>query len=567
MNNLSKPIAFAILCLCFLSNSTAQTAQINFINPSGACPTGTQACAVTNNSVRYSVTPPPSNPVNPNVDVIPRYKAFWIMGDGNYLEFPNTETDQESRSPRNPYNYSKTGTYNMSVYLTGKYTNHNPPPGATRQIQVGAPSPTPPAGAFAPTSFQQRPSTSNIDFFPVHDIRKNYEIPFVLSYPASMDSSWGYLFFNGRQRGGGAWMERPLQYQTTHVPNYYRGVAANIAASPASNLAVPGSIGAINFSTEFSNFSTRYADVLFFPLETAATADLPAGFSKKRYFPVFWAKNDSSIILGENDSLMSFCYVVTGPRPLPQADWARINQVLNNMDLKLSASVPINTSGPMLLRESGSSKMQQGPNNTLQFIQGVYTNDVKYVAAHDPNQLTVTNIDTISGNRYRVSFHLEMCNKGGGDTHAQTIDLFDRFARFADFTYNGNAVVESSTQPHHFIMGANLFIAGIPAGEYKMMCESIDFTATTDCDGVRSLWETNPERAFEFCVRFNETFFTECGTNLPIDTCEFKMDNGDCPCAVILPTCGGEGSILIFILIFVFILLIWKYYSDKTNNL
>lgn len=95
--------------------------------------------------------------------------------------------------------------------------------------------------------------------------------------------------------------------------------------------------------------------------------------------------------------------------------------------------------------------------------------------------------------------------------------------------------------------------------------KAIQFTAVTNCDGIRSLWASNARQAFEVCVKFAEATDTECNDNEPIDTCSFKIED-QCICVKEVPTCGGDNWLLVFVLVFVFLLLLWKYYSDKETT-
>lgn len=564
-----KRCTLGMLILLFLSSSLFSQTQVEFNNPGSPCAKNvTTPCASPNNQTRFYVvtqTPDAPNPAQPNI--LPRFKAFWIPGDGNYWDFPDTDTDQESLTPAQPYNYAKGGTYTVSVYLTGKYTDHHPPPGAGRQIDVGPQPAARPGSAnpYTPTPFRKRTGSGDYDFFPIHDIRKDYLTPFILSYPATLDNTWGYLFYNGHPSGG-AWAERPLKYQKSkgEVANYFNGDTAKIKSYPTLNLTGDAGIDGIFYKPEFAALQSRFNDFVFFPLETASAANMSPGFTQKRYFPVFWA--DKNVAIGERDSMVAFCYIVTSSKPASEEQQNRINAVLHGMDLNLSAAVPINFGTGEKneqLDKLAQTGQFQGPGVAAQYIQGIYTGSVKYVAAHDPNQLMVKNVVAQADGKYLVTFELTMCNKGGGRTEKQFIDLFDRFGRFHDFKYQNNPVPAIA---NHIKLESDLRIEGIPDTGYAMMCKSLEFTAVTDCDGIRSLWAGNTVRALQVCVKFKEAFDTECGDNLPIDSCWFKID-GKCACMEKTPTCGGDGWLLVFVLLFVFVLLVWKYYADKELKL
>lgn len=550
MKNVLLPAA-----LLLVSSLSAQTA-IRFNNPGASpCPEGATPCSAPDNRVKFSVTTQAPDPAPaPPSTIVPRFEAFWITGDGNYWDFPGLNDDAESLAPSTTYNYGRAGTYTVSVYLTGKYTDHNPPPGADRQVNVGNPN-----GA-TPTVFRKRTGSGDYDFFTMHQLRKDYITASVLSYPASLDSTWCYLFFNGRPNGN-SWREKPLKYRKTdgEITSYYSGDKNKIASYNAGDLAT--GFDGTTFTPQFANISSHFSDVLYFPLEHTPATALTPGFTQKRYFPVFWA--DSSVAVVSPDTLMRFCAIITGPRPLPQGEGAKLSSLLEQSGFgALNAFTPINIVSSPILRNNKTSQTPNGP-GVYQYIQGVYTSSIEYVRAHDPNQLTVLKIEEQSPGKYLVTFHLEMCNKGTGATNAQTVELFDRQGHFHDFMFNGAPVSGVSGQPNHYRFEAGLSIAGIPEGEYEMRCESVEFTAVTDCQGIQSLWKGQNRQAIGVCVKFHEASETECGENMPIDSCDFKTD-GKCICANAIPPhpcCGFCWCwALVIVLILALVLLIWRRY-------
>lgn len=559
-------IMLPLAAMLSVSTLSAQTA-IEFSNPgTSKCRAGDATpCASPDNRVQFSVitqAPDPAPP--PPSAIVPRFEAFWITGDGNYWDFPGLDDDAESLAPGTTYNYGKAGTYTVSAYLTGKYTDHNPPPGAARAVTVGNPDGT---RNTTPTAFRKRAGSGDYDFFTMHQLRKNYLTASVVSYPASLDSTWCYLFFNGRPNGS-PWPEQPLKYKKTEgeIASYYSGDKNRIVSYNAGDLAT--GFDGTSFTASFANMSNHFSNVLYFPLENTRSANLTPGFTQKRYFPVFWADSSQSISVVAPDTVMRFCVIITGPKPLSQGDGSKISGQLEQMGFgSLNAFNPINVLGNSSSKNSEGIKLQS-PNTVgvYQYIQGFYTGNIEYVQAHDPNQLTVLKIVEQSPGKYLVTFHLEMCNKGTGNTNSQTVELFDRFGHFHDFTFNGAPIPGMSGQPNHYSFGTHLAIAGIPQGEYEMRCESVEFTAVTDCNGIQALWKGHNKQALGVCVKFTEATGTECGENVPIDSCDFKID-GKCPCVQEgnnrTGTCGGGDWMLVFVLILVFAILIWNYLNNK----
>jgi hypothetical protein len=234
--------------------------------------------------------------------------------------------------------------------------------------------------------------------------------------------------------------------------------------------------------------------------------------------------------------------VVTGPRPLPSASRSQWNEyLLRYFDINFDIANPINILDEEIIVRMIKEKKSPP---IYQYIQGVYTTDVRYVSAHDPNQLTILNIENLGNGKFKVTFHLEMCNKGAGNSNRQQVILHDRFGNFTDFQHSMSRF--TSIGNNKYIDTFQLSIPGIPRGEYEMMCDGFDFTAITNCDGIRSLWKGNREEAFEVCVRFLESNYTECSDNFPIDSCQFKID-GKCLCVKPIP--NGDCCMLLYILI------------------
>lgn len=545
--------------LLLLSLHLSAQTVIEFNNPSGSrCRAGDASpCVATDNRVKFNViTQRPDSPPPPPSTIVPRFEAFWITGDGNYWDFPRLDDDAASLSPTETYNYEKPGDYTVSVYLTGKYTNHNPPPGAARAVNVG---PNGGTRAHTPTAFRRKAGSGEYDFFPMHPLRRDYLTPLVLSYPANLDTTWCYLFFNGKPTGA-PWPSKPLKFKKSagETANYFKGDKNKIQAYDAG--ALSSGIDGIIFKPGFAGFQNLFSDLVYFPQDLSTAADLPQGFVQKRFFPLFWADSSETAKVIAPDTLMRFCMIVTSTSPLPQAQAAKLSSQLGSMGLDLNVSAPINDFSTSI--DFNSSQFQQpGPIGPLQYIQGVYINDVQYVQAHDPNQLTVIKITQQPNGKYLVTFHLEICNKGADDTEAQKIELLDRFGHFSNFVFQGNTLRAASGSPNTYRFDTGLRIYGIPYGEYKMDCESIDFTAETDCDGIRALWNEN---ALQACVQFVEGPFVECGGNRAIDTCEFKIDNA-CLCVKPVKTCGGDDWdwMLIFVLLLVLALLLWKLLSKE----
>ena len=551
-----------ILFLLVVGMLPAQRVQVKNPSSGGSCPGSVDACVAANQvqlgvATALAANDPMNLPLDPN-DGNPkrRFKAFWITGDGNFLQFTDSPTDAESRNP-GPYNYVKAGDYQVATYLTGKYTNKKWPKRAAMKVHANA------ATSIAPTPFTTRLRSASqiLDLTSNQAIRKKNLTAFVISYARSKQASGVYFFYNGAtntKTGVHKTLDVALlQYANTEVPAYFSGKinAAKIRSYPTLSLRTPNSVDSLTFTAPFHTLSQKFRDVLYFPVETATATDLPAGFTEKRFFPVLQA--DSTYT--PSDTLLNFFVVLTGPEPTAAND-TKLSELLNSLSPGLSAGTAINLNTQINRTGGQLSAAQQLSSGGLQYIQSAVEYSLPYQVTFDPNQLSVEDIKSIGGDNYEVRFRLEMCNKGQGNVQYEMVSMHYP-ANFRDFKPLSGSISDTVHNGQNWDFKVNQVIAGVPSGSHESECIEVEFTAKTDCNGVRSLWKNNPEQPVEACVVFEGAVDNrpECHTNFPIDSVQFQV-NGKGICCAETNTCAWwNWAWWALLLLLILLLLRWLY--------
>lgn len=552
---------WGILCFLLLGVTlSAQRVEIMNKTSSGSCPGTVEACVAANQVQLAVVTALAANdpfnlPFDPNDgDPKRRFKAFWITGDGNFLQFPDSPTDALSRNPP-LYNYVNAGNYQVTTYLTGKYTNKNWPKRAVRTVRANT-SVTSGATPFTP---RLRTASQLIDLTSNQAIRKKNLTAFIISYARAKQASGVYFFYNsatntrtGLQKG----LDMPLlRYNNTDVPAYFpaRMDTAKIRTYSALTLRTPGAVDGLTFTSPFHSLSQKFRDVVYYPTETAVSGDLPTGFLEKRFFPVLQA--DSTFTPA--DTLLNFFVVLTGPEPVPND--SKLNEFLGSLSQGLSTASPINLVNQVNRTNNLERGTQQVPTGGLQYIQAAVQYSLPYQVTFDPNQLSVENITPVGSNNYEVHFRLEMCNKGQGNVQYEMVSVHYP-ANFRDFKPVSASISDTVHSGQNWDFKVNQSIAGVPAGSHESECVFVEFTAKTDCDGVRALWTSNPTQPVEACVVFEGAIDNrpECHTNFPIDSVQFKVD-GKGICCVENDHTSWNWSLWLLLLLLLLLILYWLF--------
>ena len=561
---------FWTICLLLLVNSGLFAQRIRLLNTSGGvdCP-GT--LCTSNNPVRFTVvTSLPGDslnlPLNPSTAHNPprRFKGFWIMGDGNFLQFSDTNDDAISRTPT-PYNYAAPGDYKVSAYLTGKYTNTNWPRQAVMKVKSMA------SPGSTPTKFTSllKGSSDVIKLSSNHGIRRENLTAFVISYARAKRASGIYFFYNGvidvhtPKRDMHKTNTPILQHYDTEIPLYFNGKmdTTRIKSYETVALQTAGRVDGLSFTNAFKGLATKFRDFIYFPAETAIERDMPAGFLEKRLFPILQAHPDFM----PEDTLMNFLVVLTGPEPLKNA---ALDSLLAGLSPGLALGNPINTSGnerKINDKNYTPDRVLQVPTAGPQYIQAIDQYPLAYQVTFDPNQLTVEDIkpSSVTG-EYDVRFRLEMCNKGQAIVPYELVSV-NYSANFHDFKPLSPVIINEVHNGQTWSFKADTFITGAQPQDHVSQCIYIEFTAKTNCDGVRSLWKNNPVQPVEACVVFAGAIDTrpECNTNFSIDSTQFQIGGKGICCqdSNPHPTCPFNWLLwLIIFLILIILFLLRKFF-------
>ncbi len=491
-----------------------------------------------------------------------RFEAFWVTGDGNYIQFDPAQ-DALSLNPR--YFYSSAGNHEASVYLTGKYTNRIPPARAAQPITIAPLSPTSTTTAFKGRLGKAGSgSAPKIDLFSNHDIKKKNLTTFVISWPGDVNATGLYFFFNGYKHSiSGEYIAfagpiQPLKYELTDVPTYFKTVDADgrplffdsnkIGVFNTSVLAEATPVDNLNFQPVFSGtMPGKFGQFVYFPAETATQADMPPNFTENRLFVVLRA--DSTFV--PQDTFMNFMVMLTGSKPNPDDD--QLQTVLAQLNPDMVPSAPI-----------GFSTQQQAV-----YVQAVAELQLHYLTTFDPNQLTVENISSLGSDEYEVTFRLEMCNKGRGIVENEDVSLTfpDNFHSFTPLGFSPVSSSQTTTEWNFRVAKTILGVELKEDGSHEeSVCESIMFTARTNCAGVRSLWKSEQATPVQSCVVFDGAIpaHPECHTATAIDSTRYG-----CLCCIDGTGNRGGGTAdtcwpLWLLLILVVIAAIWWAY--KQNN-
>ena len=484
------------------------------------------------------------------------YNAFWVTGDGNYLQFDGSK-NAESLMPT--YLYPATGTFSATSYLTGIYTNRNPPPRSALKVSIG----NIPTGSTS-TVFSSRLGKAGalsvpvVDLFSDHAIRKKNMTTFVISWPGDVNATGIYLFYNGYQNSGTGALQAftpqvPLLYELSDVPAYFLNSDAagnrffddtKIEAFETSSMQTPGLVDGISFASYIAtSLQNKFSNFVYFPAETATRADMPNGFTENRLFAVLRA--DSNFVV--QDSFLNFMVFITGNKPA--AGNNQLSALLEKINSDFNANTPF------------GARQQEAI-----YVQAADELQLEYLTTFDPNQLLVEQIDSIDPDKFEVTFRLEMCNKGRGNVEKEFVSLSFP-SDFHSFVPNGFTPLNETKTPVSWDFTVNMTIPGVEvlpdSLHEESECVSIVFKAKTNCKGVKSLWKSADPTPVKSCVVFDGGMVEtppECHAAIAIDSTQFN-----CYC------CNGgtviEGDncwVLWCLLILVLIYVIWWFYQQNS---
>ena len=481
------------------------------------------------------------------------YKAFWILGDGNYLSFPDNITALDAPSRRvDNYRYSSAGTYQPVVYLTEKYHNTKPPEEARAILQVtdaGA------SGTYVELTRRLAASPARkVDVDYNHSPRVDYPMNFVLSYRKQEPVEAVLFYYNSLYNSNTAnALPTDLFSFKRNEATAYQG--AGFSPRVVQNLAegVGARLGDLEdyeaSGTILDGLNTKFKSRLTYKVGNLP-GGLPEGMTELRVFPVLQTLPRTSMpanLLTEvpASSFPYFATLLIGTEEVTDNDPAY-------PQLTKDASILF----------GNTASLRLSPNSPF-YIRGIQLLNLKMETSHDPNSLVVKEIQALGNGKFKVRFLLTICNKGQGSETSPTLVFNDLTAGKlgskpvlgnidgALLNWSGGSVAEPWTvELHGFV------IPGVPEN-YEPSCRELTFFMETDAAGVDRLYQSSP-RALEVCVRFS-TGTGECSKNDPlikeIPTTE-KLASLDCGI--------GHYGLLFFVLMLVLgIITLWFLFEGR----
>lgn len=470
------------------------------------------------------------------------YKAFWVFGDGNYKKHTNDVEHMDVDSRKASYSYKQPARYEPVVYLTERYHNDKKPDAARIQINVSGGSTTP---ADSPVLLNQLNKRAEIDYN--HDLRKAFPTVFVLSHVNKKNVSRVLLFYNAlyNSTNGATTPAELMSYEKTEVPAYFQ---SPLDETLQYELRKPTFY--TRFSSSFFNrLGTKFGNCKEYSYDNVSISTaLTNGLKEIRLFPVM---NVTDFPPNQVPTLPArMVSVVLGRQPLSGDTLATLrSQVLALLPNDVSLGLDDN-----LLAFNNVTPDDQG---NPEYIVGVADQRIPVVASHDPNNLFITKIDTLTGGRYRVSFSIRICNAGENPEsnpilffHDLTGGRYSTQPQLIDIPTN--VVVSWRIQGGEHVVSLDGFdISGVPPN-YQPKCRFVHFSIETDQVGVDRLKQEDP-RALEVCVAFSgATGGQDCSKN-------DVLKEGDLT-ALLPPDGNADCWILFFLALIVLILIIyfWK---------
>lgn len=431
------------------------------------------------------------------------YKGFWIFGDGNFIKYGNDISHMDTASLKASYKYSRTGTYQPVVYLTERYHNDQKPDAARIQINVTG---TPATPATDSPVLLAANETAEIVYN--HELRKEFPTVFVLSQKKQPAVSRVLFFYNALFSAEDN-TTRPRQLMTfdkTEVPAYLR---AALNEPLPYNLRNPDFFNRFN-APFFTYWGNQFGNCKEYGIDSGKIdKDQTNGLNELRLFPVMnvddFPPNQVPTLPGRVVS------VVLGYQPL---SGEALRQLRDQLYTLIPDSIDLGDDLKVYDIVSDGNDGQ----GTAEYIIGIADQKIPVVASHDPNNLFITKIDTLTGGRYNVSFSLRICNQGENTEENPSIAFHDLTGghysaqpQLIDLP-NDVTVTWFTTGRSDSVSLAGFSINGVPVN-YAPKCRFVHFSIETDQTGVDWLKKEDP-RALEVCVTFSgATGGQDCSVN------------------------------------------------------
>jgi hypothetical protein len=547
-------------------------------------PTTGQAVALKHNNITRGLSVTDSS----------RYRAFWIMGDGNFIPSgDHLEKSEDIKTLEINYIYSKLGSFNIYPVLIEKKSNGKPPGSDLRKTDASLPVARTADGEFiAPppplvkgTPFTKRLTPGNrADMLNSEKIRLGgYETALVTStaLPSSGTQQVALVFYNSLKTD-----RRTPFFAGTLFPIEPTVLRANYT----NTVHQTGDTSILLPQLRYAANKQGYLNVLAQPIEILPDIK-PDTFSEFRFFPLFKTKPK------DNPNSLSYS---TG---IPQLDRSAqgetqfltlvLENVIVNPDFKsgFGTQVPLLQTGqadvgsqlsaeersrivelltsyfPQILEGMTPQELTDlRIHNTNIYIRGAAYRSTAIVSSIDPTSLDVLQICPKGNGQYDVSMKMTVCNEGNMPEPVVRVDIYKtnglqvidpKFTDVQDLYNIGYNQQDTIWEfEYHNLDGAYNAV-----GEYTSSCFSKPFSFTTDWAGVQLLKTRKGLTAkvhFESALILPVQFFDSepFSPNVPV-TQEYGYK------------CGGsdkKDNWWLYVILFALGLVAWWYWKMKKEE-
>ncbi|MFN4256476.1 MAG: hypothetical protein ACK4Q5_15855 [Saprospiraceae bacterium] len=507
-----------------------------------------------NNDIFLRFTPPNPHSADPtDLADLGWYKAFWIFGDGTYWKPEDDQQNQDALSHTVTHNYAYTKTkYPVSVYLTERYSNDNPPPNNRVIITPDDNTVTPDPDPNANELDGGRLIRLNYN----HNPRPGYPFVMPITFAPSAGATRVYLFYNGfadATNGAASSAHQWIDFgNQVNWPAYFRLKPGVTTVSE-----VDVSTFATGRPTYLSGLATRFTHCLQFDFNGVDIDSkiFPPDMGGLRVFPELTTAMPPAGATGLPITSLVFAAVVVNGTGIDTSTDPKIIARVANLSKVIFGN---DTSLPTNNYEIGDDE----------FIADIDTLHLRIVASHDPNQLKIKHIYDLGDGKRRVDFALQICNEGSIKEPRPTMFIRDltegKFTelRFLEKPTPTSTDLAPTGNPHEW--KAILHDFEIPAvpHPYAPACRTVEFSATTTDAGIAALTVRDP-RALRACVNFSlgEEGNLICCENDTIAKDKFKDVKGDYPPPPSPCKCFGFGwwfCLMLALGLLGLLVLIWK---------
>jgi copper chaperone CopZ len=439
-------------------------------------------------------------------DTATSYRAFWILGDGNFILHPDRHKAANMATLNQNYTYHRSGFYNARSVLLEKKSNRQPPDKKDRPVNVKVPGPLLPTG----TPFTAQLSGNNrAALLTSSDVRLGgYETALVVSskLPSSASNTVAVVLYNSVRAGSrtATTFSAGEVFPTVDVekPNY---LSNDLPEQLGRASQMNNTVRDVMNTGGYGNFIVqRYVD----------NNDLrPAAFNEFRIFPVFKTKMrpatdgvayDSgvpSLNVDGTGETQFLTLILENVSLNPDFNPQNVESQVFNTSATSAAVSPITGAEKALilslLGTHASSLLVGMDTATLRLANGMYVRGVAHqtariVSSIDPTELKVLSICAGEGGQYDVKMRMTICNEGNLDESKVTTQIKNvEGVQVLDANFDQTGLINFNyTPPSWQFEYHNLPGAYNAAGAFKednSNCIARDFTFKTDWAGAQKL--------------------------------------------------------------------------------